>query len=153
MGATFPNDERLYLDARALSGACVRGHGERVIPFHADLRPVTAVKVRDGALGGCALYITRFGDGGSGLAAPPEFTWELRATFGDCSIAIPGAAGTITPASFEVTGDLVHVGGRLAQGFELWARTTAGGDLKAWVQWYVAPSAVGAFDVKLGSFV
>ncbi len=153
MGDALPDHLRLRAERDPL-GSVAQCHEARLVAVSAERAPVEGVSFKGGGvIGACSLYITTAEDGGAGLAAPPDVEWEIRGTFGRFSEAITGASGTVVawPGGWSARGSLVHLNGRLYEGFELWARSTAGGAVRLWLRWMVAPGAgEGAPSVTAG---
>lgn len=124
----------------------------RTVPLSPSLVAVEGVLPCGGLVGGVSLWVTSIHDGGAGLATPSDVEWQLYARFGRYVEAIPGASSTATwPDNWSSSGLLVQVANVLCEGFELHARSMAGGDALMRLRWMVAPGVLhGLPAVHLG---
>ncbi len=141
MAAALPDDRRVAVQVADALGVVAQCHAAREIRVSADWMPVEGVTARGGLLGRLSLYLTTVEDGGSGLASPPTVEWQIRATFGRFSEPVTGAQGAIVVWSegWRSSGSIVHVSGRLVEGWELWARVVGAGSVRVLLRWLVSP--------------
>lgn len=147
------NDQRrLWLPRGAeVLGGAVSAESEAYVSANTSPVAVESVALEDckgGALSGVSLYLTSArGDG----QLPPSVSFELRAVFGSRSETV--ADGELSKwLSWSQDGSIVHVSGRLCEGWELWMTT----ERECWLRlrWIVAPAtACGIFLVEPGSLV
>ncbi len=151
MAEGAPEDRLFRLDAGPLGAFNPGERARRRVPLSAGLSAIDGVRGCDAPFAGVALWVSKLSDDGTGLASPPSVEWSLRARYGGQSEEVVGGTAT-WPQGWDSSGLLVQVAGRLAEGWELWARSLASGGVAVSLRWAVVPaSSLGGPVVTVGS--